>query len=289
MRRHLKLFTTATRYDLIEHARNRFAMLLVVVFIPTWITLVYLTIPDKAVTIRLASTGEMVPLPGSRLTQISGAINAVTLVTGFMMFAATFTGGRFDRRLAMAGYPRAHLVLAKTTSLALTSAVLAAYATVVTSTAWTPQQPYLLATALFSAALTYGALGVIFGSLLRREVEGMFALVMTSVIDVSLQNPVLSSGADSALTGLLPTYGTVQAATAASFSTTPAPSYLAVQALWFTVAGLLGLLAFHHRTRNALPRRGRPNRPGPPEPRDGAFRPAQSPSSADQSSSGPTP
>ncbi|AYN43031.1 ABC transporter permease [Streptomyces dangxiongensis] len=258
MRRHLNLFATATRYDLIEHARNRFACLLVVFFIPTWITLVYLTIPDRAVSIRLASTGETVSLPGSRLTQITGALNAVTLVTGFMMFAATFSGGRFDRRLAMAGYPRTHLVLAKTASLTLTSAVLAAYATAVIRTAWTPERPGPLAAALFGAALTYGALGVVFGSLLRREVEGMFALVMTSVIDVGLQNPVLSSGAGSTMTRFLPTYGAVQVATAAGFSSTPAPSDLALQTLWFAAAGLLGLLAFHHRTRNALPRTTNP-------------------------------
>src|SRR3954465_4925364 len=109
MRRHLKLFLTATRYDLIEHGRNRFAMLLVVFFIPTWVGLVYLTIPDRAITFQLASTGERLAPAGNELTQITGAITAVTLVTGFMMFAATFTGGRFDRRLAMAGYPRTHL------------------------------------------------------------------------------------------------------------------------------------------------------------------------------------
>ncbi len=289
MRRHLKLFTTAARYDMIEHARNRFAMLLVVFFIPTWISLVYLTIPGKAVSIRLASTGELVSLPGSQLTQITGAINAVTLVTGFMMFAATFTGGRFDRRLAMAGYPRTHLILAKTASLAFTSAALAAYATAIICIAWPPKQPYVLAAALFGAALTYGALGVVFGSLLRREVEGMFALVMTSVIDVGLQNPVLSSGADSSLTRLLPTYGTVQAATAAGFSTTPAPSYLALQVLWFTAAGLLGLLAFHHRTRNALPKRERQIRPAAPEPRGTAFLTAQQALSDDQNSPRCTP
>lgn len=46
MRRHLSLFVTASRYALIGHARNRFAMLLVVVYIPVWIALAYVTIPD---------------------------------------------------------------------------------------------------------------------------------------------------------------------------------------------------------------------------------------------------
>lgn len=256
MRTHLNLFSTATRYDLIEHARNRFAMLLIVFFIPTWVGLVHLTIPDRAAPFQLASTGERLAPAGNELTQITGAINAVTLVTGFMMFAATFTGGRFDRRLAMAGYPRTHLVMAKAACLVLASAVLAAYATAAMCRVWTPKQPCLLVAALFCAALTYGAMGVVLGSLLRREVEGMFALVMTSVIDVALQNPVVSSGAGHPLTHVLPTYGAVQAATAAGFSTTRTPSYLALQLLWFAAAALLALLAFHHRTRNALPRPG---------------------------------
>ena len=99
MRRHLALYTTATRYNLVEHGRNRFAMLLVVLFVPAWITLVYCNIPDKPVPFRLDATGEKLAPAGNLLTQITGAINAVTLITGFMMFAATFSGGRFDRRL----------------------------------------------------------------------------------------------------------------------------------------------------------------------------------------------
>ncbi|MGV9289160.1 ABC transporter permease [Streptomyces sp. NPDC003719] len=286
MRTHLDLFTTATRYDLTEHARNRFAMLLVVFFIPTWVGLVYLTIPHEAAPFRLASTGEKLAPAGNELTQITGALNAVTLVTGFMMFAATFTGGRFDRRLAMAGYPRTHLVLAKAASLVLASALLAAYATAVIRIAWAPEQPSLLAAALFCAALTYGAMGVVLGSLLRREVEGMFALVMTSVIDVALQNPMVSAGADNPLTHLLPTYGSVQAATAAGFSTTSLPAHLALQLLWCAATALLGLLAFCHRTRNALPV---PGRPMTAEPRDAAPLEAQRAPAAGQNSSSGSP
>lgn len=250
MRRHLTLYTTATRYDLVEHARNRFAMLLVVLFVPAWITLVYLNIPDRSVPFRLDATGERLAPAGNLLTQITGAVNAVTLITGFMMFAATFSGGRFDRRLAMAGYPRIHLVAAKTTSLTLASAAVAAYATAVICAAWSPVQPLQLGAALFSAALTYGALGVIYGSVLRREVEGMFALIMTSVIDVAMQNPLASSGANSPFIRLLPSYGTVQAATAACFSTQRTPAYLLAQLLWFAAAALISLLTFHHRTRS---------------------------------------
>ncbi|SHI51860.1 hypothetical protein [Streptomyces sp. 3214.6] len=262
MKRHLALFATATRYALTEHVRNRFAMVLVAVFIPLWTMLAYLVMPDSPARMRLRATGQVLAPRGNEITEISGALNAVTLITGFMMFAATFAGHDFDRRLAMAGYPRTHLVLAKVAALALASAAVSAYATAVTCLIWTPRQPVLLAVALFSAAMTYGVLGVGFGAVMRREVEGMFAILMTSIIDLGLQNPISSSGSDSPVTCFLPSYGAMQASTAAGFSTAAVPGHVAVQLIWAAAAALAGLLAFHRRTRNALPPAARPFVPG---------------------------
>ncbi|WP_228993600.1 ABC transporter permease [Streptomyces sp. DH8] len=263
MRRHWSLFATASRYALIGHARNRFAMLLVVVYIPVWIALAYVTIPDRPAPFRLRATGEVLSPPGNHLTQITGALNAVTLIAGFMMFAATFTGGAFDRRLAMAGYPRYHLVLAKLSALTLVCVAISVYATVAAGFAWAPRQPLLLTAALFGAALTYGALGVVFGSVLRREVEGMFAILMISVLDVALQNPLSSSGSDSAVVRFLPTYGAVQASMSAAFSDASGGRALLTQGLWLTGAAAAGFLVFRRRTRNALVRRGVPMLPAP--------------------------
>ena len=267
----LARFAIATRFTLIEHVRNRFAMTLVILFVPVWMTLAYLAMPDTPARMRLRATGEALASHGNELTSISGALNAVTLITGFMMFSATFSGSGFDRRLAMAGYPRAHLVLAKVTALALVSAAVAAYATAIICLAWTPRQPLLLAASLFCAGLTYGALGVGFGSLLRREVEGMFPIVMTSVIDLALQNPIASQGLTTRR-ALLPSYGAMQAASAAGFSTSPVPGHLAMQLAWFAGAALLALLAFRGAPASAVTgqvasrtgkEQGRPSRAAP--------------------------
>lgn len=273
MRRHWSLFTTASRYALIGHARNRFAMLLVVVYIPVWIGLAYVAIPDRPAPFRLRATGEVLSPPGNHLTQITGALNAVTLIAGFMMFAATFTGGAFDRRLAMAGYPRYHLVLAKLSALTLVCTAVAAYATAAAGFAWSPRQPLMLAAGLFLAALTYGALGVVFGSVLRREVEGMFAILMISILDVALQNPLSSSGSDSPVVHFLPTYGAVQASMAAAFSDAPVGEGLAIQALWLTGAACAGLLVFRRRTRDALTPQRTASVPAPARPREASGRP----------------
>ncbi|WP_069739830.1 ABC transporter permease [Streptomyces sp. EN27] len=252
MRFHLSRFALATGFALTEHGRNRFAMVLVLLFVPLWTTLAYLAMPDTSAPMQLHATGERLSPRGNELTEISGALNAITLITGFMMFSATFSGSRFDRRLAMSGYPRVHLVLAKVTGLGLISAVVAAYATAITCLAWSPRQPLLLAAALFSAGLTYGALGVVFGSVLRREVEGMFAIVMTSIIDLALQNPITSSGADTPIMRYLPSYGAMQASTAAGFSSNPVPRHLALQLLWFAGTALIALMSFRRSTRSTL-------------------------------------
>ncbi|MEU3950389.1 ABC transporter permease [Streptomyces sp. NPDC029526] len=254
MKRHRDLFATAARYALLEHGRNHFALVLIAAFLPLWTALAYAAIPAPPVRVRLRATGEWLAPHGNELTSISGALNAVTLITGFLMFAATFTSGPFDRRLAMAGFPRFHLMAAKLTGLCAAAAVIAAYATAVICLVWDPHQPFHLALALFTAGMTYGVLGVGFGALLRREVEGMFAIVMTSIIDLLLQNPIMSAGADDAVTQFLPSYGAMQTSIAAGFSTTFAGTSLLIQLAWCTAAAALALLAFHHRTRSTLTR-----------------------------------
>jgi hypothetical protein len=242
---------TATRFALIEQARNRFAMLLAILFVPVWITMARLFIATDPVRFKLDATGQMLTVNGNKIFQITGALNTVTLIVGFMMFAATFKSGDFDRRLALAGYPRSHLLLAKVTTLVLASALVAAYATAIISVYWQPRTPWLLAAGLFGAAMTYGSLGVVLGTLLRREVEGMFAIVMISIIDVTLQNPVATPAADSNIIRFLPSYGAMQTSTAAGFSTTRPLSHLTVQLVWFACTALISLIAFHQRTRTA--------------------------------------
>ncbi len=248
----LARFVIATRFTLIEHVRNQFAVALVVLFVPLWISLGQFMIVDVGVSFRLWATGEILVARGNELTQISGALNAVTLIVGFAMFSATFSSGTFDRRLAMAGYPRLQLLLAKVASLVLASAVVSLYATAVMWAYWSPRQPVLLAVSLFSAAMTYGAVGVALGTVVRRELEGIFLVVMISVIDLALQNPIASKGADTALVRLLPSYGAMQSASAAGFSHSVLLSCLGVQLAWFAGAALLSLFAFRRRTRSAV-------------------------------------
>ncbi|MFB9904258.1 ABC transporter permease [Allokutzneria oryzae] len=251
-------FRTATGMALLEHARNRLALWLVAAYVPVWMALAYSVIAEAPLRFWLRGPGETLMAQGNQLTQISGALNAVTQIVGFMMFMVTFKAGDFDRRLALAGYPRGHLVAAKICALIAAAAVISAYATAIVVLSWQPQQPWLLGVSVFTAALTYGALGVMLGALLRGELEGMFLIIMISIIDLTLQNPIPNPAADNDFLRFLPAYGAMQSATAAGFSTTTPTSHLLLELGWFTGLTALSLVVFFHRTRD---RRATPIRP----------------------------
>ncbi|MFJ3306932.1 ABC transporter permease [Streptomyces sp. NPDC086549] len=249
-------FVTATRMALTEHARNRLALWLVALYLPIWLTLSYLMIPAQRVRYVLRAPGETLWAQGNELSQISGALNAVTQIVGFMMFSVTFNTSAFDRRLALAGYPRTYLVTAKTCVLITLSALISGYATTAMTLFWHQQRPAVLALSIFLAAITYGALGVLLGTLVRGELEGMFLILMISIADVGLQNPIANHAADNGYIRVLPIYGAMQAATAGGFSTTTPLTHLALQLTWFAALTALGLIVFHRNTRDRSPRPG---------------------------------
>jgi ABC-2 type transport system permease protein len=243
-------YTTATRMTLIEHARNRMALWLIALYLPSWLAATYLVIPDQPVPFVLRASGDTLWAHGNELSQISGVLNVATQIVGFMMFSVTFKSGAFDRRLALAGYPRGHLVAAKVSVLVVLSALISGYATTVMTLFWHQQQPWLLAASTFIAASTYGAFGVLLGASVRGELEGMFLIFMVSVVDIALQNPITNHAAGGDFVHLLPTYGSMQAATAAGYSSTTPLAHLALQLVWFAGLSALVLIAFHRNTRN---------------------------------------
>ncbi|MFI9306877.1 ABC transporter permease [Streptomyces triculaminicus] len=251
---------TAVGFALLEHARNRFALVLVLFYIPLWLSLESWFVARKPASFMLRATGRTVTVDGNHLTMISGAINTVTLIVGFMMFMTTFKSLAFDRRLAFAGYPRVHLLVAKVAAMTLAAALIAAYATAVVHCYWAPVRPGLLTAGLFTAAVAYGGIGILLGSFLRNELEGMFLIIMISLLDTMLQNPISNPEASKDGVHLLPEYGPTQVSMAAGFTHAVPYRQLLLGPAWFAAMWLLGTAAFHLRTRDHRPRR-RTHRP----------------------------
>ena len=244
----------ATRYEIAQHGRNRVALALVVGFIPVWLTLVHVIIPSGPIAFHHDVADRAVELDANQLAMISGAMNAVTLIIGFMMFSAVRRSSDFDRRLVLAGYVRSALLVAKLLALGLAAAVVSLYATLVLVLFWAPELVVPFYLSLMLSGLTYGGIGILLGVVFRTELAGMFLIIMISLVDVMVQNPIITPSTRVDGIGLLPTYGAMQNAVGAAFTGDLSAGYFLLGLLWLAGAALIGLVAFHRRTRDHISR-----------------------------------
>lgn len=242
-------YVLATRYSLLMLTKNRLAMVLLVGLIPLVISLCYFVATRDVVGFRYRATDQTLRGSGEKITVISSALNAVTLLTGFAMFTMAQRASDFDRRLIAAGYPRTTLLLAKLTTLNVAAAVVSTYATLWMRWYWPMEQPLLMAVGVFSAALLYGAIGLFLALFLPGELEGMFTIIMASIIDLGLQNPITNPAADAEIIKALPIYGAMQTCLGAGFTNTIPWSHLGLTAAWTTAVSVVALAAFARRTR----------------------------------------
>ncbi|MDX2395213.1 ABC transporter permease [Streptomyces sp. DK15] len=244
------------RMACLEYARNRLAIVLVLGFVPLWLTLEKITFLSYPVTFTPDGQEDVpVVVPGNDFSLIYAAANVVTLIIGFLAFTATFRGRRFDRRLVGAGFSPLPLFTGRLAAVAAASAATAGYTLAVILILIDVRRPHLVGLALLLAALTYASLGTALAAVLPGELEGMFVIIMISLLDSGLQNPMLNPHAADARYELLPTHGAVQAAASAAFSTADTTSRLTAQLTWYAALTFLSLLCFRVGTRGAA-RRG---------------------------------
>ncbi|MET9358231.1 ABC transporter permease [Streptomyces sp. NPDC006617] len=242
------------RHAVLEQARNRLALILVVFFVPLWLTLAYRVLPSDPVRFFLRAADRPVDLDADTVTQLSGALHAIALIVGFMMFLAASRAAEFDHRLVIAGYPRLCLVLARSGVLLLTAALTAGYATTWVCVFYRPERLDVMVGAFTVGALAYGGVGILLAAVLRSELAGMFVVIMVSFVDLSLQNPVANPAADSPMLKWLPAYGAMQAAVSAVDLTLIPWRQLLLGLCWSAGLTMAGLAAFTVRTsRRTIP------------------------------------
>ncbi|HEY7358584.1 MAG TPA: hypothetical protein VH590_19015, partial [Ktedonobacterales bacterium] len=69
---------TATHYALFEQARNRFALGLLIIFLPLWYYLFGLIVPGTPLAFRFWAANALLQVNGQHLTYITAGLNAIT-------------------------------------------------------------------------------------------------------------------------------------------------------------------------------------------------------------------
>jgi hypothetical protein len=222
---------------------------LLVVFVPLWYGLLALLVTPAPVAFQFNATGAFLQVNGRDITVLTAGYNAITLIVGFLIFASTRKGSRFDRRLVIAGYPQLTLMCAKLIALVSASAAIALYADLVMLAFWRPESFALVWLGFFSAALAYGTLGLLLGVLVTSELAGFFVIIMVSLMDTFLQNPVENPVANQPILKAFPSFGSMQIGVAGGF-TASFPAVAALVALaWVVGFALAGMSLFWWRTR----------------------------------------
>jgi hypothetical protein len=244
-----RAYLTATRYSLSELARNRFAMGLLLLFVPLWYFLLGALIDNTPVAFKYAATGALLQVNSHNLTLLTAGLNTITLIVGFMLFAQTRSGAAFDRRLVLCGYRQVTLMLAKLTGMIVVSALVALYATLALLAFWRPDSLPLVWLGFFGDALIYGALGLFIGAVVTSEIAGFFLVIMVSLLDTFFQNPVDNPLANKPSLQYFPSYGPTQIIVGGGFTHTVTGYGMGSTVVWFVGLALLGLVFFWLRTR----------------------------------------
>ncbi len=245
-------FPTALRFSIRNQTRNRFAALLLVLFVPAWYLLMAALAGHEPLTFRLFATGRTLSVDGGHLTLISGGLNAVTMIVGFAVFDAVRRSLTFDRRLVFAGYRQSVLIATKTLAVGVVAIAVAGYAAVVLLAYWRPSLTGWAAifTGYTVIALGYGAFGLLLGVLVKRDLEGFFLIIMGGLTDTFLQNPLGNPLANKPILQWFPSFGPMQFAVGGAFGHTALWQHLALGLAWAAGFTLIGLAIFRFRTRN---------------------------------------
>lgn len=242
-------YLTATRYSLLEQARNRLAIGLLVVFVPIWYAAIGAMMGDVPIAFQFQPTQTMLQVDGHNLSLLTAGLSALSLIVGFMFFVAARKNTEFDRRLVLSGYPQPLLILGKLTGLVMVTALVALYASVVLLAFWRPEAWLLVWLGFWCAALIYGALGLLLGVLVRNELAGFFLIIMVSMLDTFFQNPVDNPIANQPFLKFLPSYAPTQVYVAGGFTDLMPGRSVLLALAWFAGFAALGLLIFWWRTR----------------------------------------
>jgi ABC-2 type transport system permease protein len=245
-------FPTALRFCVRDQTRNRLAGLLLLLFVPAWYLMMGALAGHTPLDFKLYATGEVLHVDGGHLTLISAGLNSVTMIAGFVVFDAVRKALAFDRRLVFSGYRQGTLIGAKCLAITLVSGAIALYTALAMLPFWRPSPGGWLAVfaGLAVIALTYGALGLFLGVLVKHDLEGFFLIIMGGLMDTFLQNPLGNPLANKPILQWFPSFGPMQFAVGGSFGHSALWGHLALGLAWAAAFGAVGLVIFRARTRN---------------------------------------
>ncbi len=179
--------------------------------------------------------------------QSLGALWSAAFLTGLTGFFMMVGARAADRRLVRAGYATSEVVLLRFVSVALLGAIATMISFAVLLTRLTPTDFLQTLLVMYLAALIYGAVGILIGSLISGELEGAFALLFFFVMDAFIGSPLF--GTTSEAFAFLPTFYPAKVLLALTAGQPHDSIHWLYIALYLSAASILAGVAFYRAAR----------------------------------------
>lgn len=154
----------------------------------------------RDVAVRLAAAPGSAPVSVDERAQsfVFLAVAAASVIGAFMAASLVQRRVTASRRLVLCGYAAGELIAAKLLMLLAIVGATALYTGALLLALVQPERPGGVILGLTLAGLVYGGYGLLAGTLLRRDLETIFALLMLINVDAGwLQNPIYYAGSRS--------------------------------------------------------------------------------------------
>jgi hypothetical protein len=243
-------FWATLRLSLVEQKHNRFAIVLLLIYLPAWYAIIA-ALSAGTIEFKLRAFDIIVITSQLRLSLLTGMLNATTLIMGFVGLSVMRQSEAVDQRLVLCGHSRAALVLGRLVALGLASVAVALYAAGIVSLFFPVQHFPVVAAGTFVAVAAYVAIGILAGVVLPGDLEGFFFIIMLSLVDTFMQNPIGSGAANHQVVQFFPSYLPMQMLVAGALTSRTAWWQFWAGLGWAAGFGVLGLAAFWYRTRTA--------------------------------------
>jgi hypothetical protein len=238
-------------------ARNRFALVLLLVIPALFYAIMMLTNRDTPIPIELASGAgegsEPLVLEVSQRDEslVFVGLASVGLLTSFLALNVVQKNGGVNQRLVLCGYRPAEMVTAKLLAVSCVVAVVGVYTGGILRFLFVPQRYGMVMLGFILGAFVYGCDGLLVGVLFRRELVGILFIVLLANIDVGwLQNPAsYASSTNQWIIRVLPGHLPSQVSMLGAFTDREAKWPILGSLAYGAGLLVLAILAFSLRTR----------------------------------------
>jgi len=231
--------------------RNRFTVLLIFLIPAVFYTVAWITFSESPIFFILGSLKDkpVISVVQQQLGLVFIGLAATGLIASFIAMNLMQRNRMAKKRLLYCGLKTAKLIVAKLVIIIGINLVLGIYISALACLLMDPQSVIGMAIGFCLCGFVYGCFGLLVGSLVNRELEGILLIVLLANIDVGwLQNPIYYADAQHKfIIEYLPAFYPSQAAACGAFThyTIAAPViYSLVYGMVFLV---LSFVVFHFK------------------------------------------